>query len=410
VTGEIPAEVARLGEGGEDGQLKPGKSPVFAVLEVCLCVLVRYYPHISPRAAQSSSVIAMQARSRARSNRGSRLTEEQMSLVGSTVQLLASILSLCSPAGSVTLAPTVIYLVTAVLQAGATKSCDEAEILASRPPVQSALEALQRIVSVRYPSEPQTEEKYNSIVQSGLLRILDMVKTAPDKLKVDEISLLQAIKVYLLYGPVHTVSAPNVKYPAINALSTTLQSEDRETVRQTIKILQQIYSIDNQQISTPYIQSTAPSVIRILLSNKARHVIDQSELAVNVDALETLEILIAKSHTTKKYKLLDVYIPILVSLLQVDDTADKTDMNTNACVKTQHEMALGKLTRIGGLYPQDFKRLLGEHEELKRRLEAALLQQNQAKQHAMLQASQQRQVIHSQQPSIKLKTDFSNFK
>ena len=29
-------------------------------------------------------------------------------------------------------------------------------------------------------------------------------------------------------------------------------------------------------------------------------------------------------------KLLDVYIPILVSLLQVDGTADKTDMNTNA--------------------------------------------------------------------------------
>ena len=32
--------------------------------QVCLCVVVRYHPSVSPRAAQSSSVLAMQARSR----------------------------------------------------------------------------------------------------------------------------------------------------------------------------------------------------------------------------------------------------------------------------------------------------------------------------------------------------------
>ena len=59
---DIPAEVAGLGEGGEDGVLEPGHTVSFAVLEVCVCLLVRYFPDISPRAAQSSSVIAMQVR------------------------------------------------------------------------------------------------------------------------------------------------------------------------------------------------------------------------------------------------------------------------------------------------------------------------------------------------------------
>ena len=31
---EIPPEVALLGEGGEEGNIKPGSSPAFAVLEV----------------------------------------------------------------------------------------------------------------------------------------------------------------------------------------------------------------------------------------------------------------------------------------------------------------------------------------------------------------------------------------
>ena len=50
----VPAEVAELGEAAEVGGV------AFSVLELCVCVLVRYFPDISPRAAQSSSVLAMQ--------------------------------------------------------------------------------------------------------------------------------------------------------------------------------------------------------------------------------------------------------------------------------------------------------------------------------------------------------------
>ena len=139
----------QLGEGGADGRLPPHRSPAFALLEVCLCVLVRYYPDISPRAARS--VLAMQARSRAA--RAGQLSPDQQGLVARAVHILAGLVDLCSPAGTVTLAPTLVYLVTAVLQAGATTGPDhpDHEDVSESAPVVAALEALQRIVSVRYP-------------------------------------------------------------------------------------------------------------------------------------------------------------------------------------------------------------------------------------------------------------------
>ena len=38
------------------------------------------------------------------------------------------------------------------------------------------------------------EKRYLSVIQSGLVRILDLAKTAPDQSKLDEVSLLLAIK------------------------------------------------------------------------------------------------------------------------------------------------------------------------------------------------------------------------
>lgn len=268
----------------------------------------------------------------------------------------------------------------------------------------ASLEALQRIVSVRYPSSPGFEEQYNIIVQSSLLRILDLVKTSPDQTKVDEISLLQAIKVYLMYGPVHTVTSANVKYPALNAFSSILQSPSIEMRRRCLKILQQIYNIENNKICVPYIQSTAPFIIRTLLQSQVRCIEDDLQLVLNSDSLDTIEILINKSQTENKSEVLDIYIPILVNLL-LDETKDK---NANNSTKLQHEMALAKLTRIGGVYPADFKRLLSSNENLKQRVEAAVIH-NQAVQRAKLQASQPRPQAVCQ-PSIQLKTDFSNFK
>ena len=74
-------ELFPANQGGEDGRLEAGKSVVtFAILEVVVCVLVRHFPDISPRAAQSSSVIAMQV-SRGTGHQG--YYQDTLSLSGS---------------------------------------------------------------------------------------------------------------------------------------------------------------------------------------------------------------------------------------------------------------------------------------------------------------------------------------
>jgi len=393
--------VANIGEGGENGKLSNENSIAFAILEVCLCVLVQYYPDISPRATQSSSVIAMQARSRAKLSNRMKLCQDQSDLINICIKTVGSIMYLCSPAGAVALAPSVLYLVTSVLQASAhhTPPTDD-QTVSSLPIVLATQESLQTLVSIRFPNFPEAQSNYNKIVQSGILRILDAAKSSIEEAnRLDELTVLLAIKVYLLFAPIQTLNTSIVKYPILNIFCNVLQHSDVKVRRQCIKILHQIYRTqDRPEISTPFIQSTAPIIIRTLLRPEVKKVDTADQLLLHSDCLETLEILIVKSHPDKR--MLDIYIPILVNLL-LEDPASAAPNDIK-----QHEMALARLTRLGNKFGEDLKRVVGEQPELKRRMEQAILHSKQ--QILMKQARQnQQQVIN--QPSITLRTDFSNF-
>lgn len=79
-----------LGEGGETGELVPGKSLVFAAMELLVFILVRHLPQLNTRVKESPSHVAL---------RPQRLPEESARLVANTVSILAGLPSLCSPAG-----------------------------------------------------------------------------------------------------------------------------------------------------------------------------------------------------------------------------------------------------------------------------------------------------------------------
>ena len=153
--------LANIGEGGKIGEIVKEKSTAFAILEVCLCVLVQYFPDISPRATQSSSIIAMQARSRAKLSHRNQLSAEQMDLIATCVKTLGSIMYLCSPSGAVALAPSVFYLVTSVLQTTAAHNHQLGPAAAAgqeQTIVQALLEALQTLVSIRFVITPYSNK------------------------------------------------------------------------------------------------------------------------------------------------------------------------------------------------------------------------------------------------------------
>ena len=51
-------KAALLGEGGEEGNIDHATSVIFAALEVCFCVLIRYHPDLSPGASGVTSTSA----------------------------------------------------------------------------------------------------------------------------------------------------------------------------------------------------------------------------------------------------------------------------------------------------------------------------------------------------------------
>lgn len=80
-----------LGEGGGSGGLIPGKSLVFATMELLMFILVRHMPHLSTKMSDSPSHTASKTR----------LSEESARLVAAIVTILSDLPSLCSPAGTV---------------------------------------------------------------------------------------------------------------------------------------------------------------------------------------------------------------------------------------------------------------------------------------------------------------------
>ena len=176
---QVDGELDLLGEGGDDGHLEPGRSVVFATLEVCLCVLVRHYPDLSPRAASINSVMAMQAKSRMK---GRRLTDEQSRLVSSALSSLAALPALCSPLGAITILPSVLWLLTGVLKEASWKDAlggDSAPDAAVNLQVTAALQGLRAVAGTAYVSDDRCSARWSELLQSALLRILDQSKTAP---------------------------------------------------------------------------------------------------------------------------------------------------------------------------------------------------------------------------------------
>ena len=88
-TKDVP-EVDLLGEGDETGELVPGKSLVFAMMEVCLCLLVRQIPPLNPNPGGATAILGQ---------RGYLPTEENGKLIAAALSVMESLPSLCSPAG-----------------------------------------------------------------------------------------------------------------------------------------------------------------------------------------------------------------------------------------------------------------------------------------------------------------------
>lgn len=240
------------------------------------------------------------------------------------------------------------------------------------------------------------------VVESGLLTVLDLAKTAPQQSKLDQISLLLAIKVYLIYTTEEMLSKPNILYPAINAFSSALQSPEPQVQTNCLRILSEILRHGSRGMSLNFLQTTGPVVVRWGLDQHLNHPASEAQLSLVLECLTFLESMMEVAEPEKRSQLLKIHIPILINFLK----DEKLGANTNQFERKLHEVSLSKLTGLGGQFKAEFKELLGANAEMKQRVEEAV----RAEKRAVDSLSAQSGPAQPSQPSIKLKMDFSNFK
>ncbi|XP_055522879.1 uncharacterized protein LOC129717060 [Wyeomyia smithii] len=135
-------DVDILVEGGEEGEILPGKSHVYAVMEVILCLLARQIPAMNPSQSARVTTEQLQRQMTQAKNGRFKLSEDNSLLVATAIQSMSDLTKLCSPTGAVSILLTILYLTTSVIKEVATKSINDETIIANSNIIQAALQLL----------------------------------------------------------------------------------------------------------------------------------------------------------------------------------------------------------------------------------------------------------------------------
>ncbi|XP_043289102.1 HEAT repeat-containing protein 5B isoform X2 [Venturia canescens] len=394
-------ELDFLGEGGETGELVPGKSLVFALLEVCLCLLVRQIPALNPNPEGATAIL---------SHRSYAQTEENGKLIAAALNVMEALPTLCSPKGAVAILPTLLYLTTGVVRETAVRADNEAARSSSEAPGHAALHCLKSLIVDKYSRDQRSQEEWTVLLQSALAKIIDLAKTVSSEAKMDEVTMMLGIAVFVLHALPDVVSAPNLQFPCINHFRQAIQSDNMMVKLKCVQTLKTIFVHPERSISTPYIHALAPRLVEYLYSDKSKQVTSEIELSFTLECISTIEALIALAEPTNRdlmqgIQMLTLLVPILINyLLEGEQLQYATRFQTSL-----HQQSFQWLNKIGPKYPQEFKTLMSQSTELKTKLENAVRSSHQQAQRPVRQTGTIKQQMKAPAPSIKLKTDFSNF-
>ncbi|XP_014275349.1 HEAT repeat-containing protein 5B isoform X4 [Halyomorpha halys] len=388
---EKSEELDNVGEGGETGELPPGKSLVFAVLEVCLCLLVSQLPPLNP------SPQSLSPRPQKRPH---------PPLVARALDTMGRLPTLTSPAGGISILPTVLYLTTGVLKECGWKSPAGGEVT-------GALHCLRALASHRYATHSATTNQWKALLQSALAKIIDLAKTGADKseksegdeIKLDEVTMMTAITVFVLHAPPEVVSAPNLQYPCINHFRRCIQGDDIQIKLKCVQSLKTIFSSTDRQVCTSYVHALAPRLLELLHSKSSKQVSTDLELNLTLETICALEALIHLAEPKHRIQMLKLLVPELIDCLLEGPTLKEA----NKQCKTLHEKSLQWLMKIGPQYPQEFKTIMSESSDMRSRLETAVRRSQESRRKDIISGKPHQPPLQPQEPTIKLKTDFRDF-
>ncbi|XP_006835427.1 PREDICTED: HEAT repeat-containing protein 5A [Chrysochloris asiatica] len=345
-----------FGEGKDTGGLVPGKSLVFATLELCVCILVRQLPELNPKLTSSPGV---------KSAKPQLLSEDGSKLVSAALIILSELPAVCSPEGSISVLPTILYLTIGVLRETAVKL--PGGQLSST--VAASLQALKEILSSPMARAEKSHTAWTDLLRSALTTILDCWDPVDGiHQDLDEVSLLTAVTVFILSTSPEVTTIPCLQKRCIEKFKATLEMKDPMVQIKTYQLLLSIFQYPNPAISYPYIYSLASSIVEKLQEIDKRKPEDTAELQIFQEGIKVLETLVVVAEEQHRSQLVACLLPILISFL-LDENALGS---ATAIMRNLHDFALQNLMQIGPQYSSVFKSVMASSPTLKARLEAAI--------------------------------------
>ncbi|XP_058149592.1 HEAT repeat-containing protein 5A isoform X6 [Dasypus novemcinctus] len=344
-----------FGEGKDTGGLVPGKSLVFATLELCVCILVRQLPELNPKLTGSPGV---------KVTKPYILSEDGSRLVSAALVILSELPAVCSPEGSISILPTILYLTIGVLRETAVK-LPGGQLCST---VAASLQALKGIVSSPMARAEKSHTAWTDLFRSALTTILDCWDPDGTHQELDEISLLTAMAVFILSPSPEVTTIPCLQKRCIEKFKDTLEIKDPMVQMKTYQLLLSIFQYPNPTVSYPYIYSLASYIVEKLQEIDHRKPEDVTELQLFQEGIKVLEALVAVAEEQHRSQLVACLLPILISFLLDENTLG----SATSIMRNLHDFALQNLMKIGPQYSSVFKSLMASSPALKARLEAAI--------------------------------------
>ncbi|KAF1612658.1 UNVERIFIED_CONTAM: HEAT repeat-containing protein 5A, partial [Eudyptes pachyrhynchus] len=316
-----------FGEGKDTGGLVPGKSLVFATLELCVCILVRQLPQLNPKLTCSPAV---------QSGKHLLLSEDGSRLVAAALVILSDVPAICSPEGSVSVLPTILYLIIGVLKETAVKLQDGQLPLT----VAASLQALKGLLSSPMARAEKSRTAWTDLLRSALVTVLNCWDQGKHKFWACVFKKNKSKNVWVK-GLVQC---------------------------KCYQLLHSIFQHPNKTVSYPYIHSLAPAIVGKLQETEKVKPENAAELQVIQEGIKVVTALTAAAEEEHRAHLVACLLPILISFL-LDENALVSATNS---AKNLHEFALQNLMQIGPQYSSVFKKLMASSPTMKARLESAV--------------------------------------
>uniref|UniRef100_A0A8C9G2T0 HEAT repeat containing 5A n=1 Tax=Pavo cristatus TaxID=9049 RepID=A0A8C9G2T0_PAVCR len=278
-----------FGEGKDTGGLVPGKSLVFATLELCVCILVRQLPQLNPKLTCSPAV---------QSGKHLLLSEDGSRLVSAALFILSDVPAICSPEGSVSVLPTILYLIIGVLKETAVKEQDGQLPL----PVAASLQALKGLLSSPMARAEKSRTAWTDLLRSALVTVLDYGLLR----ELDEVSLLTAITVFIMSTSPEVTTIECLQKRCIEKFKVTLESKDPVVQYKCYQLLHSIFQHPNKTVSYPYIHSLASSIVGKLQETEKSKPENAAELQVVQEGIKVVTALTAAAEEENR-KLLPLF-------------------------------------------------------------------------------------------------------